>query len=116
MCNLRLLIIDNVHIPNGLNHLSYKLRLLEWRGYSSKCLPSKFQSKELVELKLRFSKIEYLWRGVKVIMFFKLSFYYLSAFIFSSEVSSNTLPLYLSFILSLIKNCSNIYIYIYIYN
>ncbi|XP_050252990.1 TMV resistance protein N-like isoform X2 [Quercus robur] len=65
MCNLRLLIIDNVHIPNGLNHLSNELRLLEWHGYSSKCLPSRFQSKELVELKLQFSKIEYLWRGEK---------------------------------------------------
>uniref|UniRef100_A0A7N2L9G3 TIR domain-containing protein n=1 Tax=Quercus lobata TaxID=97700 RepID=A0A7N2L9G3_QUELO len=65
MCNLRLLIINNVHIPNGLNHCSNELKLLEWCGYSSKCLPSRFQSKELVELRLRFSKIEYLWRGVK---------------------------------------------------
>jgi len=86
MCNLRLLIIDNVHIPNGLNHLSNELRLLEWHGYSSKCLPSRFQSKELVELKLQFSKIEYLWRGEKVILFFYLSFYYL-LFIFSLGVA-----------------------------
>ncbi|XP_030957503.1 TMV resistance protein N-like [Quercus lobata] len=65
MCNLRLLIINNVHIPNGLNLRSTELKLLEWCGYSSKCLPSRFQSKELVELRLRFSKIKYLWRGVK---------------------------------------------------
>ena len=32
MCNLRLLIINNVHIPYGLNHLSNELRLLEWHG------------------------------------------------------------------------------------
>ena len=79
MCNLRLLIIDNVHIPNGLDHLSNELRFLEWRGYSSKCLPSSFQPKELVELKLWFSKLEYLWIGVKVIFLFYLStFIYLS--------------------------------------
>uniref|UniRef100_A0A2N9J3W9 TIR domain-containing protein n=1 Tax=Fagus sylvatica TaxID=28930 RepID=A0A2N9J3W9_FAGSY len=58
MCNLRYLIINDVHIPNGLNYLSNELRYLEWRGYSSKCLPSSFQPKELVELKLRFSKID----------------------------------------------------------
>ncbi|XP_030957492.1 disease resistance protein TAO1-like isoform X1 [Quercus lobata] len=72
MCNLRLLIIDNVHILKGLNHLSNKLRLLDWHGYSSKCLPSRFQSKELVELELQFSKIEYLWRGVKYLDKLKL--------------------------------------------
>ncbi|XP_075648613.1 TMV resistance protein N-like [Castanea sativa] len=72
MCNLRLLIINNMHISNGLKHLSNKLKLLDWRGYSSKCLPSGFQSKELVELRLRFSKIEYLWRGVKYLDKLKL--------------------------------------------
>ncbi|XP_030934304.1 TMV resistance protein N-like isoform X2 [Quercus lobata] len=74
MCNLRLLIIDNVHIPNGLNHLSNNLRFLEWHGYSSKCLPSSFQSEELVELKMWFSKIEYLWKGVKGLMYPKIGY------------------------------------------
>ena len=85
MCNLRLLIIDNVHIPNGLEYLSNDLRFLEWREYSAKCLPFSFQPKELVELKMWFSKIEYLWTGIKVILF--LSFYYL-LFIFSLKVIS----------------------------
>ena len=116
MCNLRLLIIDVVHIlPSGLHvpddsrflefchnvvsnddhvsndflefcldcvssdlrflefgldHVSNDLRFLEWKWYSLKCLPSGFQPKELVELNLQDSQIEYLWEGVKVILFF----------------------------------------------
>ena len=79
MCNLRLLIIHNMHIPNGLNHVSNNLRFLQWTGYLSECLPSSFQPKELVELSLIDSKIKYLWIGVKVIFLFYLStFIYLS--------------------------------------
>ena len=63
MCNL-----NNVHIPNGLNHRSIDLRYLEWHGYSSKYLSSSFQPKELVELKLRFSKLDHLY--IEVILFF----------------------------------------------
>ena len=70
MINLRLLIIDNEDIPNGLSHLSNDLRFLEWFNYGSKCLPSSFRPKELVELTLPFSHIKYLWHGVKVILFF----------------------------------------------
>ncbi|KAL4614179.1 hypothetical protein ACB092_07G035400 [Castanea dentata] len=65
MCNLRLLIIHNVHIPNGLNHVSNSLRFLQWIGYPSECLPSSFQPKELLELSLRDSKMKFLWKGVK---------------------------------------------------
>ncbi|XP_030936733.1 disease resistance protein RML1B-like [Quercus lobata] len=66
MFNLRLLMIDDLHIPNGLNHVSNSLRHLIWNGYFSKCLPSSFQPKELVKLELHSSNIEYLWKGVKV--------------------------------------------------
>ncbi|XP_030957403.1 TMV resistance protein N-like isoform X1 [Quercus lobata] len=72
MCNLRLLIIDNVRISNVPNHLSNDLRFLEWHGYSAKCLPSSFQPKYLVELKMWFSEIEYLWEGVKYLNKLKL--------------------------------------------
>ncbi|XP_030964557.1 TMV resistance protein N-like [Quercus lobata] len=65
MYNLRLLKIHNVHIPNGLNHVSNGPRFLHWIGYSSESLPSSFQPKELVELNLQSSKIKYLWEGVK---------------------------------------------------
>ena len=70
MGNLRLLIVDNMSILNGLNHLPNDLRFLDWFGYSSKVLPSSFQPKELVELNLQFSEIKYLWEEVKVILFF----------------------------------------------
>ena len=70
MYNLRLLIINGVHFPNGLNYLSNNLRYLQWHCYSSKCLPSSFQPEKLVELILRGSKIEYLWEGIKVISSF----------------------------------------------
>ena len=67
MYNLRLLIINGVYIPNGLDYLSNNLRCLNWYGYSSKCLPSSFQPEKLVELALWRSEIEYLWEGIKVI-------------------------------------------------
>ncbi|XP_065619202.1 probable WRKY transcription factor 19 [Quercus suber] len=65
MRNLRLLIVDNLSISNDLNHLPNSLRFLDWFGYSSKCLPSSFQPKEIVELNLQYSEIKYLWEGVK---------------------------------------------------
>jgi len=74
MGNLRLLIVDNMSILDGLNHLPNDLRFLDWFGYSSKVLPSSFQPKELVELNLQFSEIKYLWEGVKVILFFYCPF------------------------------------------
>ncbi|KAK9996586.1 hypothetical protein SO802_021272 [Lithocarpus litseifolius] len=66
MGNLRLLIVDNMSILNGLNHLPNDLRFLDWFGYSSKLLRSNFQPKVLVKLNLQFSEIKYLWEGVKV--------------------------------------------------
>ena len=70
MYNLRLLIINGVDIPNVLDYLSNNLRYLDWKDYSSKCLPSSFQPEKLVVLALRWSKIEYLWEGIKVISSF----------------------------------------------
>ena len=67
MCNLRLLIIHYEHIPNNFNH---DQSFFELFGCSSKCLTSSFQPKELVELDLWSSKIKYIWKGVKVILFF----------------------------------------------
>ncbi|XP_050242699.1 disease resistance protein TAO1-like isoform X2 [Quercus robur] len=65
MTNLRLLIIDELHIPNALNRVPNGLRHLSWKCCSLKCLPSSFQPKELVELDLQYSKCEYLWEGAK---------------------------------------------------
>ena len=70
MSNLRLLIIDELHIPNALNRVPNSLRHLSWKRCPLKCLPSSFQPKKLVELNLKDSKCEYLWKGAKVIWFF----------------------------------------------
>ena len=76
MKNLRLLKISNVHLPQGLNYLSSKLRYIHWDGYTSKSLPTIFEPKELVELIMPCSLMKRLWKGVKVrfLLMQKLSF------------------------------------------
>ena len=64
---LKFLKNDSVHLMHDLKHLPNSLRFLDWSGYSSKSLPSSFQSNKLVKLRLRNSYIERLWKGAKVI-------------------------------------------------
>ena len=70
MSKLRLLIIDELHIPNALNSVPNGLRHLSWKSCSLECLPSSFQPKELVKLDLQDSECVSLWEGAKVIWFF----------------------------------------------
>ncbi|TXG64891.1 hypothetical protein EZV62_011885 [Acer yangbiense] len=66
MSNLRLLIINvDFHLSEDLEFLSNELRLLQWHGYHLKSLPSSFQPQKLVQLNLRYSHIEYLWKDIK---------------------------------------------------
>ncbi|KAK0583186.1 hypothetical protein LWI29_034394 [Acer saccharum] len=66
MSNLRLLIINfDVHLFEDLEYLSNELRLLKWRGYPLKSLPSSFQPQRLVQLSLCYSHIEYIWKDIK---------------------------------------------------
>ncbi|XP_052293767.1 TMV resistance protein N-like isoform X4 [Citrus sinensis] len=65
MTNLRLLKISNVQIPEGLEYLSNKLRLLDWHRYPLKSLPSNLQLDKIVEFKMCYSRIEELWKGLK---------------------------------------------------
>ncbi|KAL0008053.1 hypothetical protein SO802_009555 [Lithocarpus litseifolius] len=62
---LKFLKIDSVHLMHDLKHLPNSLRFLDWSGYSSKSLPSSFQSNKLVKLRLRNSYIERLWKGAQ---------------------------------------------------
>ncbi|KAJ9162591.1 hypothetical protein P3X46_022352 [Hevea brasiliensis] len=62
---LRLLIFHNVNFSEGLEYLSNDLRFLEWHGYPFKKFPKTFQSKELVEINMCYSKAKQLWKGVK---------------------------------------------------
>ncbi|XP_075647851.1 TMV resistance protein N-like [Castanea sativa] len=65
MPNLKLLIINGVHILHGPTHLPHGLKCLHWSEYPLKSLPSSFQWDELVELCMFHSKIKRLWEGIK---------------------------------------------------
>ncbi|CAN6847815.1 unnamed protein product [Brassica oleracea] len=51
-----------LRIPKSFDYS--KLKLLRWRDYPMRCLPSKFRPENLVELKMQNSKLEKLWEGV----------------------------------------------------
>ncbi|XP_023643587.1 disease resistance protein TAO1-like isoform X2 [Capsella rubella] len=53
----------NVHLPQDLNYLPPKIRILRWDNYPLSCLPSKFTTKFLVKIKMYDSKLEKLWEG-----------------------------------------------------
>ncbi|CAA7018591.1 unnamed protein product [Microthlaspi erraticum] len=73
LCNLRLLkfyfseVIENhrVSLPQGLEYLPSKLRLLHWECYPLSSLPRSFDPKNLVELNLPNSCAKKLWKGKK---------------------------------------------------
>jgi len=86
MSNLRLLIIKpnslkkkkldilNAldHVPSDQRHLALpnNLRHLSWNYCPFKCLASSGKRKAFVHLDLQYSKFEFLWEGVMVILFF----------------------------------------------
>ena len=74
---LRLLIIGHkklrkdfingtMKLPKSLNYLSDELRIMEWHGYPFKSMPTSFQPNKLVELRMRWSRIKHLWKGIMV--------------------------------------------------
>nr|XP_023903114.1 TMV resistance protein N-like [Quercus suber] len=104
MYNLRLLIINGVHIPTGLDYLSNNLRYLHCHGYSSKCLPSSFQPEKLVALTLWRSEIEYLWEGIKYLDKLKvIDLRYSRKLIWTPEFSGSLERLYLWGCINLVK-------------
>ncbi|KAH9725407.1 ADP-ribosyl cyclase/cyclic ADP-ribose hydrolase [Citrus sinensis] len=72
MTNLRLLKIDNLQLPEGLEYLSNKLRLLDWHRYPLKSLPSNFQLEKTVEFNMCYSRIEELWNEIKYLNMLKV--------------------------------------------
>ncbi|EFH38586.1 hypothetical protein ARALYDRAFT_497514, partial [Arabidopsis lyrata subsp. lyrata] len=54
---------DKLYLPQGLNNLPRKLRLIEWSRFPMKCLPSNFCTKYLVHIDMWNSKLENLWQG-----------------------------------------------------
>lgn len=73
MCNLWFLRVYKsridrdveVHIPEEME-FPHGLRLLHWKPYPSKCLPSTFHPEYLVELDMQHSQLEKLWEGTQV--------------------------------------------------
>uniref|UniRef100_A0A7N2MMN9 Uncharacterized protein n=1 Tax=Quercus lobata TaxID=97700 RepID=A0A7N2MMN9_QUELO len=64
MTKLRFLKICNVQLPKGLSYLSNELRFIEWYRYPLKSMPTSFQPNKLVELRMRCSHINHLWKGI----------------------------------------------------
>ncbi|CAL9224411.1 unnamed protein product [Arabidopsis halleri] len=54
---------DKLYLPQGLNNLPRKLRIIEWCHFPMKCLPSNFCTKYLVKLRMWNSKLQNLWQG-----------------------------------------------------
>ncbi|XP_010440932.1 PREDICTED: probable disease resistance protein RPP1 [Camelina sativa] len=54
---------DKLYLPQGLNNLPRKLRLIEWSRFPLICLPSDFCTAYLVELRMWNSKLQKLWQG-----------------------------------------------------
>ncbi|XP_021802324.1 TMV resistance protein N-like [Prunus avium] len=67
MHGLRLLEFDNVIISSAPKYLPNSLRTISWSWHPSKSLPSSFEPRFLVELKMRHSKLVQLWDGAKVL-------------------------------------------------
>ncbi|KAL1199650.1 Disease resistance-like protein DSC2 [Cardamine amara subsp. amara] len=67
MNNLQFLSVnsDSLCIPEGLNCLPNKLRLIDWPYCPMRFWPSEFSGKFLVELIMPKSKLEKLWEGIK---------------------------------------------------
>ncbi|KAK2434520.1 disease resistance protein RUN1 [Trifolium repens] len=66
---------DKKHLPNlrildlrNLSSLSNELRYVEWDRYPFKYLPSSFEPYQLVELILKHSSIEHLWKDKKYLL------------------------------------------------
>lgn len=55
-----------LNLPEDFDYLPPKLRLLSWRGYPFRSMPSTFCPQYLVKLEMRYSYFEMLWDGVQV--------------------------------------------------
>ena len=55
-----------IQLPQGLNYLSNELRIIDWHGYPLISMPTSFQPNKLVELRMHYSDIKQLWKGIMV--------------------------------------------------
>lgn len=68
MYNLKFLIVNfhNIQFPRGLKCLCSSLKLLHWTRCTLEALPIGVKLEELVELKMRHSKIKKIWNESRV--------------------------------------------------
>ena len=72
----------HVQLPQGLIYLSNELRIIDWHGYPLKSMPTSFQPIKLVELRMHYSGIKKLWKGIMVrfsLMLICISFLFIKA-------------------------------------
>ncbi|XP_028112690.1 TMV resistance protein N-like [Camellia sinensis] len=72
MCELRLLQLYNVRVTGHYEKFPKKLRWLYWRGCPSKYIPNEFPLESLVALDMRYSRLEQVWRGTKLLRLLKI--------------------------------------------
>ncbi|KAL9432015.1 hypothetical protein AB3S75_027096 [Citrus x aurantiifolia] len=99
---------SKAQLPNGLDYLPKKLRYLHWDTYPLRTLPSNFKPKNLVELNLRFSKVEQPWEGEKACVPSSIqNFKFLSALSFKGCKSLRSFPSNLHFVCPVTINFSS---------
>ncbi|CAG7891869.1 unnamed protein product, partial [Brassica rapa] len=84
MNNLQFIKVETtskVRIPEGLNCLPDKLRLIDWTYCPLRFWPSKFSFKFLVELIMQDSNFEKLWEGIKPLPCLKLMDFHSSKYL-----------------------------------
>ncbi|KAL1223838.1 Disease resistance protein TAO1 [Cardamine amara subsp. amara] len=54
-----------LYLPQGLNNLPPKLRILSWDHFPMTCFPCNFNTKFLVKIIMKHSKLEILWEGIQ---------------------------------------------------
>ncbi|CAL5378152.1 unnamed protein product [Camellia sinensis] len=72
MCELRLLQLYNVRLTGHYEKFPKKLRWLYWRGCPLKYIPNEFPLESLVALDMRYSRLEQVWRGTKLLRLLKI--------------------------------------------
>ncbi|KAB2617024.1 TMV resistance protein N-like [Pyrus ussuriensis x Pyrus communis] len=72
MLNLELLLLDNVKLSGSYEDFPKNLIWLSWRGFSLKSIPSNFCMEHLVVLDLRYSSLQHIWKGTKILTRLKI--------------------------------------------
>ena len=66
MQRLRLLQLDYVNLTGDFKEFPKRLRWLRWHGFPLKSIPNNLCLEDLVDLDMRNSNLEQLWKGTKV--------------------------------------------------